>query len=174
VLLLLEANPFHPSLRLHTLQGKRKRLYSVSINLSCRITIEFLIDDNRMIPIAVETMTASTAEESMMAGRSSLNAKNLQALGAARLAELLLTLSTGDAESYLAEYRDQHPGAQQQRWEYALKELSRRHLRHYRKRLPASLASPAGSGPLPPSVQIHLRRREWQSGHSVLRASGTG
>ena len=33
----------------------------------------------------------------MMAGRSSLNARNLEALGAARLAELLLTLSEGDA-----------------------------------------------------------------------------
>jgi len=32
-----------------------------------------------------------------MAGSSSLNAKNLEALGAARLAELLLTLSEGDA-----------------------------------------------------------------------------
>jgi proteic killer suppression protein len=53
VLLLLEANPFHPSLRLHPLQGKLKGLHSVSINLSYRITIEFLVDDNRIIPIAV-------------------------------------------------------------------------------------------------------------------------
>jgi hypothetical protein len=34
-----------------------------------------------------------------MAGRSSLNAKNLEALGAGRLAELLLTLSEGDADA---------------------------------------------------------------------------
>jgi mRNA-degrading endonuclease YafQ of YafQ-DinJ toxin-antitoxin module len=53
LLVLLEANPFHPSLRLHPLQGKLKGLHAVSINLSCRITIEFLIDDNRIIPIAV-------------------------------------------------------------------------------------------------------------------------
>ena len=53
VLLLLEANPFHPSLRLHALQGKLKGLHSVSINLSYRITIEFFIDDHRIIPIAV-------------------------------------------------------------------------------------------------------------------------
>ena len=53
VLLLLEANPFHPCLRLHALQGKLKGLHSVSINLSYRITIEMLIDDNRIIPIAV-------------------------------------------------------------------------------------------------------------------------
>ena len=32
-----------------------------------------------------------------MAGSSSLNAKNLEALGAAKLAELLLKLSEGDA-----------------------------------------------------------------------------
>ena len=51
VLLLLEANPFHPSLRLHPLQGKLKGLHSVSINLSYQITIEFLVDDNRTSPV---------------------------------------------------------------------------------------------------------------------------
>ena len=53
VLLLLEANPFHPCLRLDALQRKLKGLHSVSIHLSDRITIELLIDDNRIIPIAV-------------------------------------------------------------------------------------------------------------------------
>ena len=53
LLLLLEVNSFHPSLRLQPRQGKLKGLHSVSINLSYRITIEFLIDDNRIIPIAV-------------------------------------------------------------------------------------------------------------------------
>ncbi len=53
VLLLLEANPFHPSLRLHPRQGKPKGLHSVSSDLSDRITIEYLVDDNRIIPIAV-------------------------------------------------------------------------------------------------------------------------
>jgi plasmid maintenance system killer protein len=53
VLLLLEANPFHPSLRPHRRQGNLEGLHSVSINLSYRITIEFLIHDNRIIPIAV-------------------------------------------------------------------------------------------------------------------------
>jgi hypothetical protein len=38
-----------------------------------------------------------TCSVQAMAGPSSLNAKNLEALGAARLAELLLTLSAGDA-----------------------------------------------------------------------------
>lgn len=50
---LLEANPFHPSLRLHPLQGKLAGLHSVSINLSYRITLELLIEDGRIIPINV-------------------------------------------------------------------------------------------------------------------------
>lgn len=50
---LLEANPFHPSLRLHALQGKLNGLYSVSINLSYRITLELLIQDEKIIPINV-------------------------------------------------------------------------------------------------------------------------
>ena len=40
---LLEANPHHPSLRLHALKGKLGGLHSISINLSYRITIEMLI-----------------------------------------------------------------------------------------------------------------------------------
>ena len=54
-LLLLELNPYHPSLRLHRLQGKLQDLHSVSINLSYRITIEFLIRDQTIIPVAVES-----------------------------------------------------------------------------------------------------------------------
>ncbi len=50
---LLEANPFHPSLRLHPLQGKWDSLHSVSINLSYRITLEMLIKDEQIIPINV-------------------------------------------------------------------------------------------------------------------------
>lgn len=52
-LLLLEANPFHPSLRLHALSGKLAGLHSVSINLSYRITLELLIQDDEIIPINV-------------------------------------------------------------------------------------------------------------------------
>lgn len=52
-LLLLEANPFHPSLRLHGLQGRLKGLHSVSINLSYRITIDLLIEGQQIIPIAI-------------------------------------------------------------------------------------------------------------------------
>ena len=52
-LTLLEANPHHPSLRLHSLQGKHRGLHSVSINLSWRITIELLIKDKTVTPINV-------------------------------------------------------------------------------------------------------------------------
>ena len=50
---LLEANPAHPSLRLHPLRGKFKGLHSVSINLSYRITLELLIQDKQIIPVNV-------------------------------------------------------------------------------------------------------------------------
>lgn len=50
---LLEANPFHPSLRLHTLSGRLVGLHSVSINLSYRITIEFMIQADEIVPINV-------------------------------------------------------------------------------------------------------------------------
>lgn len=50
---LLEVNPFHPSLRLHPLSGRLSGLHSVSINLSCRITLEFLLKDQEIIPVNV-------------------------------------------------------------------------------------------------------------------------
>jgi mRNA-degrading endonuclease YafQ of YafQ-DinJ toxin-antitoxin module len=50
---LLEADPFHPSLRLHALQGRLQGLHSVSINLSYRITLELLIHDGEVIPVNV-------------------------------------------------------------------------------------------------------------------------
>ncbi|MBK6718127.1 MAG: plasmid stabilization protein [Burkholderiales bacterium] len=52
-LALLEINPHHPSLRLHALAGRLQGLHSVSIHLSCRITLELLIQDGRIIPINV-------------------------------------------------------------------------------------------------------------------------
>lgn len=48
---LLELNPYHPSLRLHALSGKLHNLHSVSINLSYRITLEILIQDDQIIPV---------------------------------------------------------------------------------------------------------------------------
>jgi proteic killer suppression protein len=50
---LLEANPAHPSLRLHALRAKFDGLHSVSINLSYRITLELLIQDQQIIPVNV-------------------------------------------------------------------------------------------------------------------------
>jgi mRNA-degrading endonuclease YafQ of YafQ-DinJ toxin-antitoxin module len=50
---LLEANPHHPSLRLHPLSGRLSGLHSVSINLSYRITLEFLLKDQEIIPVNV-------------------------------------------------------------------------------------------------------------------------
>ena len=50
---LLVANPFHPSLRLHALSGKLTGLHSVSINISYRITLELLIQDEQIIPVNV-------------------------------------------------------------------------------------------------------------------------
>ena len=50
---LLEANPYHPSLRLHALKGRLSGLHSISINLSQRITLELLIQDREIIPVNV-------------------------------------------------------------------------------------------------------------------------
>lgn len=50
---LLELNPHHPSLRLHRLQGRLAALSSVSINMSYRIVLEILIQDNDIILIDV-------------------------------------------------------------------------------------------------------------------------
>ncbi len=50
---LLELNPYHPSLKLHRLRGKLSELYSVSINISFRISIYFLIDADKIIPVDI-------------------------------------------------------------------------------------------------------------------------
>ena len=50
---LLEANPHHPSLRLHALSGKFAGLHSISINISYRITLELVIQNNEIIPVNV-------------------------------------------------------------------------------------------------------------------------
>ncbi len=52
-LLLLQANPHHPSLRLHALQGRLAGLHSVSINLSYRITLELIIHGKQIVPVNV-------------------------------------------------------------------------------------------------------------------------
>lgn len=50
---LLELNPFHPSLRLHALQGRLQGVHSVSINLAYRITIDMLISEGEIVLIDV-------------------------------------------------------------------------------------------------------------------------
>ncbi|MDQ2077083.1 plasmid stabilization protein [Marinimicrobium sp. ABcell2] len=50
---LLELNPHHPSLRLHGLQGALSGLSSVSITMSYRIVLEFVIQDRDIILIDV-------------------------------------------------------------------------------------------------------------------------
>jgi len=55
MILLLELNPFHPSLRLHRLNGRLQELHSVSIDMQYRITIEFYIENHRIIPIHIGT-----------------------------------------------------------------------------------------------------------------------
>jgi len=52
-LLLLTANPKHPSLRLHKLSGKLAGLSSVSINASYRITLEFVISEKEILLVNV-------------------------------------------------------------------------------------------------------------------------
>ena len=50
---LLQANPHHPSLRLHALKGKLAGIHSVSVNLSYRITLELLLTEHEIVPINV-------------------------------------------------------------------------------------------------------------------------
>ena len=50
---LLELNPLHPSLRLHRLSGPLRNLPSVSINVSYRITLEFIIEEGQIILVNV-------------------------------------------------------------------------------------------------------------------------
>ena len=52
-LLLLQANPHHPALRLHALGGKLAGLHSVSTNLSYRITLELVIRGKQIVPLNV-------------------------------------------------------------------------------------------------------------------------
>ncbi len=50
---LLELNPFHPSLRLHRLSGSLSDLHSVSMNVSYRITLELIIEDDQIVLVNV-------------------------------------------------------------------------------------------------------------------------
>jgi mRNA-degrading endonuclease YafQ of YafQ-DinJ toxin-antitoxin module len=52
-LALLEQDPFHPSLRLHGLEGRLAGLHSVSITLQYRITLELELRDREIILVNV-------------------------------------------------------------------------------------------------------------------------
>ena len=50
---LLELNPHHPSLRLHSLSGRLDGLQSISINLKYCVTIEMIITESEIVLINV-------------------------------------------------------------------------------------------------------------------------
>ena len=49
----LESNPLHPSLRLHKLKGELEEFYLVSIDMSYRIIIDFIIVDKKIFLIDI-------------------------------------------------------------------------------------------------------------------------
>lgn len=53
VLQILCINPQHPSLRLHKLSGSMDGFSSVSINLSYRLTLYFIVKDDIIVPINI-------------------------------------------------------------------------------------------------------------------------
>ena len=52
ILSILEENPFHPSLRLHKLQGTN--YYSISITMNYRILLYFLVVDNEIYLLDID------------------------------------------------------------------------------------------------------------------------
>ena len=52
-IMILEVDPFHPSLRLHKLKGNLEEYHSVSINMEYRVVIEFIVKNNEIIPIDI-------------------------------------------------------------------------------------------------------------------------
>lgn len=52
-LAILEQDPFHPSLRLHALEGRLAGLHAVSINLQYRITLELELRQQEIILVSV-------------------------------------------------------------------------------------------------------------------------
>ena len=52
-LTILENDPYHPSLRLHKLEGKQREYFSISINMSYRVVIDFVIQNDEIIPIDI-------------------------------------------------------------------------------------------------------------------------
>ena len=53
ILRILCHNPKHPSLRLHKLSGRLSGLHSVSINISYRVVVSFLLKKGQIVPIDI-------------------------------------------------------------------------------------------------------------------------
>jgi addiction module RelE/StbE family toxin len=53
VIKLLCLNPQHPSLRLHKLSGRLDGVFSVSINMSYRVMINFVIKEHQIVLIDI-------------------------------------------------------------------------------------------------------------------------
>lgn len=53
ILKILCINPHHPSLRMHKLSGRLAGLCSVSITISYRLIVHFIIKDEQIIPIDI-------------------------------------------------------------------------------------------------------------------------
>ena len=54
-LAILEQDTFHPSLRLHALEGRLAGLHAVSINLQYRISLELELREGEIILVSVGT-----------------------------------------------------------------------------------------------------------------------
>lgn len=52
-LAILEQEPFHPSLRLHALEGRLAGLQAVSINLQYRVTLELELREQEIVLVSV-------------------------------------------------------------------------------------------------------------------------
>jgi len=52
-LAIMEQDPFHPSLRLHALEGRLSGLHTVSISLQYRITLELELREREIILVSV-------------------------------------------------------------------------------------------------------------------------
>ena len=50
---ILSQNPYHPSLRLHKLQGKLSDFHSISINMKYRIVLDLIIKNDVVILIDI-------------------------------------------------------------------------------------------------------------------------
>ena len=50
---LLELNPYHPSLRLHGLEGRLAGLSSVSISIRYRIVVQFIIHKDEIMLVNI-------------------------------------------------------------------------------------------------------------------------